>query len=105
MSSLPSEEEQMEMLRLEEAWNIVTTKKSTKGKKKEPVSESVGESEPIVSQLQPTVPVTSQPATKAPNTNGNGKPAKPFYQQSSFAALSTNEPESDEAPVEEEWDV
>jgi hypothetical protein len=95
MASLPSEEEQMEMLRGEEAWSTVTTKKSGK-KKKEPVAESPVDSEPTVVQPQTVAP--PRPA------NGNtGKSAKPsFTQKSSFAALSNEEPEPE---AETEWDV
>lgn len=93
MASLPSEEEQMEMLRGEEAWSTVTTKKSGK-KKKEATAESPVDSEPTV--VQP------QPATQPRAINGvTGKSAKPISQQSAFAALSTN----DEPEVETEWDV
>ncbi|KXX80107.1 hypothetical protein MMYC01_202848 [Madurella mycetomatis] len=93
MASLPSEEEQMEMLRGEEAWSTVTTKKSGK-KKKEATTESPVDSEPTVVQPQPT----TQPRA----INGAiGKSAKPISQQSAFAALSTN----DEPEVETEWDV
>lgn len=102
MSSLPSEEEQMELLRKEEAWSTVKTKKSVKPKK-ESATESAGESEPTVIPVQPSAPVAAAPAivAKAPKVNGSGKPTKSFSQQSSFAALSTNE----EPEVEEEWDV
>ncbi|GAB1311088.1 BSD domain-containing protein [Madurella fahalii] len=93
MASLPSEEEQMEMLRGEEAWSTVTTKKSGK-KKKEATAESPIDSEPTV--------VQSQPVTQPRTINGaTGKSAKPISQQSAFAALSTN----DEPEVETEWDV
>jgi len=99
ISSLPSEEEQMEILRGEEEWSTVTTKKAAKGKKKEPVTETQVEPE-----LKQTTPVVSQPTavkTQKATANGNGKPTKPFSQQSSFAALSTK----DEPEVENEWDV
>lgn len=91
MSSLPSEEEQMEQLLADEDWNTVPTKKSTKSKKKGGAPESENDTKGTAT------PVVSQPvAAKAP------KPSKPaFGHQSSFAALSTDEPEE----VEEEWDV
>ncbi|KAK3394782.1 hypothetical protein B0H63DRAFT_57803 [Podospora didyma] len=96
MSSLPSEEEQLKMLR-EDDWSTVKTKKSAKPKKKDSAAaESTNESEPTV---QKATPVASPPVVA--KTNGNGKPAKPFSQQSSFAALSSN----DELEVENEWDV
>jgi hypothetical protein len=99
IATLPSEEEQMEMLRDEEAWNTVTTKKTSK-KKKEPATESPADSEPTVIQQQPAAKprAASNGASAAPK-----KPIKAFSQQSAFAALSTNdEPEGDE---ENEWDV
>ncbi|KAK1757457.1 hypothetical protein QBC47DRAFT_156754 [Echria macrotheca] len=100
MASLPSEEEQMEILRGEEAWSTVTTKKSNKSKKKEPTSEKLVEPESAATQTQPAAP---QPAVAKPQkatTNGNTKTARSFTQQSSFAALSRGEPE-----VEVEWEV
>ncbi|KAJ9157419.1 hypothetical protein NKR23_g774 [Pleurostoma richardsiae] len=97
MSSLPSEEEQMEMLREEEAWSTVKTK-SRKGKKKDVTSDSNDEPS-SVAKAAPLTPVTNQPAkTQAPAANG--RPTKTFSKQSSFAALIT-----DEEPEEEEWDV
>lgn len=99
MSSLPSEEEQLEMLREEEAWNTVKTKKSTKGKKKEPVAENIAESTGSI--VADPVSATVQPAQKTQAvTNGTGQKPKSIYQQSPFAALSPNDD-----LVEEEWDV
>ncbi|KAK4101654.1 hypothetical protein N658DRAFT_425365 [Parathielavia hyrcaniae] len=101
IATLPSEEEQMEMLRGEEAWNTVMTKKTTKKKNpKEPAAESPVDSEPTVIQEQPAAmaPVASNTSSAAPK-----KTAKAFSQKSAFAALSTNdEPEGDR---ENEWDV
>lgn len=100
MASLPSEEEQMEMLRSEEAWNTVKTKKSAKKKKE--ATTTTAES-PVDSE--PTTVVQSQPVPPQPRPaiNGaTGKAGKPIIsQQSAFAALSTN----DEPEVETEWDV
>ncbi|KAL2017547.1 hypothetical protein VTK56DRAFT_1981 [Thermocarpiscus australiensis] len=98
MASLPSEEEQMEMLRGEEAWSTVTTKKSSK-KKKEAPAESPVDSEPTVVQSQ----TISKPRSMNGVTPTSGKPAKPFTQQSAFAALSTSDEPEPEA--ENEWDV
>ncbi|KAK4229529.1 hypothetical protein QBC38DRAFT_104499 [Podospora fimiseda] len=97
MAALPSEEAQMEMLRDEEdAWNTVTTKKS-KRKTANAAAESANESDPS--------PAPVKAAPKAQPTNGptvSAKPGKLYAQQSSFAALTTN----DEPEVEEnEWDV
>ena len=101
IATLPSEEEQMEMLRGEESWNTVTTKKVNKKKKDTVAAESPVDSEPTV--------IPSEPAAKpaAPSNGANAAPKKQvkpaFTQQSSFAALSTNdEPEGEE---ENEWDV
>lgn len=102
MSSLPSEEEQLEILRGEEEWNTVPSKKAVKNKKKEPVAE-ISAAPVAATEPKQSPAAVSQPAKPAKNVsfNTNGKPAKPaFSQQSSFAALSTNDDE-----VEEEWDV
>ncbi|KAK5658704.1 hypothetical protein OQA88_1513 [Cercophora sp. LCS_1] len=96
MSSLPSEEEQMEILRDSEAWSTVTTKKS-KGKKKEKTPEP----EHASAQPEQAAATTTQPAKPKANINGTGQPAKSFTQASSFAALSAK----DEPEVELEWDV
>jgi len=100
IATLPSEEEQMEMLRGEESWNTVSTKKVNKKKKDTVAAESPVDSEPTV--------IPSEPAAKpaAPSNGANAAPKKQvkpaFTQQSSFAALSTNdEPEGEE----NEWDV
>ncbi|KAK3945335.1 hypothetical protein QBC46DRAFT_116121 [Diplogelasinospora grovesii] len=94
ISSLPSEEEQMELLRSEEAWNTVQTKRRTKPSKKDRDSSAEAPSS-AVTKPQQLVPVTSQPAGPKP---AQQKPN--FAQQSSFAALSTD----DTPDVEEEVD-
>jgi len=92
-----SEEEQMELLRGEEAWSTVKTKKSTKTKKTDnETAESANESEPTPSQAPP------RPAAPKVVKSGTTKPSVKFSQQSSYAALSTDD-KSDE--VEQEWDV
>jgi hypothetical protein len=97
MTSLPSEEEQMEILRGEDAWNTVT--KKTNKKKKDATAESPIDSEPTVIQSQPIAKPRATSNGTGPTTT---KQAKAFSQQSSFAALSP----SDEPEVEEqEWDV
>jgi hypothetical protein len=108
IASLPSEEEQMEMLRGEEAWNTVTSKKPSKKKHhKEAVSDSPVDSEPTVIQVPPNEPKpramsNGTGSVSAPATNKTaGKTTKPFSQQSSFAALSPNEDETGE----NEWEV
>ncbi|TPX16767.1 uncharacterized protein E0L32_003708 [Thyridium curvatum] len=98
VSSLPSEEEQMEAaLKDDDAWSTVKTK-PRKGKKKDETTESVTTTAPA---SQPAVAVAA-PAVKS--QPANGRPAKPFHQTSSFAALSTDDPAEDEDD-EEEWDV
>ncbi|KAH8881265.1 hypothetical protein GQ53DRAFT_668213 [Thozetella sp. PMI_491] len=99
MSSLPSEEEQLEQLLADEEWSTVTTKKSSKGKKKEEPASEEQNGAKAVAAPQNVAPVAAIPAaTKTPKPNGT-KPA--LGQQSSFAALTAEEPEE----VEEEWDV
>lgn len=106
ISSLPSEEEQMEMLREEEAWSTVKTKKATKGKRKDVTTDSNDDSAAAstVTKPQQVAPVTPAPVvTKAQTANSDGnRPTKSFTQQSSFAALSAD---NEEPEVEEEWDV
>ncbi|KAK3301100.1 uncharacterized protein B0H64DRAFT_30910 [Chaetomium fimeti] len=100
ISTMPSEEEQMEMLRDEEAWNTVSTKKTNKKKKEAAAAESPIDSEPTV--VQPPQPV-AKAATASNGTSAAPKqPTKVYSQQSAFAALSTAEPEGEE---ENEWDV
>ncbi|KAK3694087.1 hypothetical protein B0T22DRAFT_61102 [Podospora appendiculata] len=101
IASLPSEEEQMELLLGEEEWSTVTTKKPGKSKKEVTTAESTSGAE---STAKKAAPAASEPAaskTKTQKSNGTGKPAKTFTQPSSFAALSTN----DDLDVENEWDV
>lgn len=100
MSSLPSEEEQLERLREEEdAWSTVKTKKG-KGKKNGIASDS--NTDNFVSEPQVLAPVTNKSNTKTqPATNG--RPSKAFTQKSSFAALSTND--AGDVEEEAEWDV
>ncbi|WYZ34532.1 hypothetical protein EsH8_I_000808 [Colletotrichum jinshuiense] len=89
ISSLPSEEEQLERLKEEDEWNTVPAKASKKAKKEarapspEPVSAAPAQSRPIAQAVQ-------KPAAS------NGKAAKPAPSYGSFSALSTEE---------EEWDV
>ena len=109
MSSLPSEEEQLEIIRQDDSWSTVTTKKANKSKKKHS-TESQSESEATDTQApKPLTSVVSQPAvapaSKATTVNGNGstKPVRQgIQQQSSFAALSVPD---DEEEIEKEWDV
>ncbi|EFX03587.1 hypothetical protein CMQ_515 [Grosmannia clavigera kw1407] len=89
MSSLPSEEEQMEMLRKEEeeSWSTVKTK-SRKSK-----AADAGENGHADTAAPKVAPVF---------VAGSGSSAvKSFTQKSAFAALSTDTPAEEEA----EWDV
>ena len=84
----------MELLRGEEAWSTVKTKKSTKTKKADnETAESANESEPTASQA-PT-----RPAAPKVVKSGTTKPSVKFAQQSSFSALSTDD-KSDEVEQE-----
>ncbi|KAJ4295878.1 hypothetical protein N0V88_004580 [Collariella sp. IMI 366227] len=105
ISTLPSEEEQLEMIRGEEAWSTVTKKVGKK--KKDATAESPIDSEPAAVQPpQPaakprTASIDAAPIIAIPTVAG--KTAKPaFSQKSSFAALSTEDVEDEE---EQEWDV
>ncbi|KEY72576.1 hypothetical protein S7711_05645 [Stachybotrys chartarum IBT 7711] len=91
-SSLPSEEEQIELLKDEtDEWSTVKTKSSKKSTKKGSSADSSDEA----AQSRPA-PVAKQPV------NGS-KPAAP-QSFGSFSALTTKNEPADEAE-EEEWDV
>ncbi|KAI1298824.1 hypothetical protein F5Y03DRAFT_258668 [Xylaria venustula] len=95
-SGLPSEEEQLEMLRQEDSWNEVKTKK--KGKKKDATSETgVASSQPTNNNTTSITTANAKPA------NGAKKPIL-TSSSSSFAALTPEETADDEEQ-EEEWDV
>ena len=95
ISSLPSEEEQLEMLKDDaDDWSTVTTKSSKKAAKKD-VSAGSGDDTPPPSQPAP------QPKQAAPTQSSNApKPPKNF---GAFSALSTKDDPAEE--IEEEWDV
>ncbi|KAK7417931.1 hypothetical protein QQX98_004233 [Neonectria punicea] len=91
ISSLPSEEEQMEMLKSDEdEWSTVKTKSSKKATKNESSVDSGDEP----SQARPAV----QP--KQPVGNAASKPSQSF---GSFSALSTKDEPAEEDLEEEEW--
>ncbi|KAI1759665.1 hypothetical protein GGR53DRAFT_131235 [Hypoxylon sp. FL1150] len=93
VSGMPSEEEQMELLRLEDSWSEVKTKK--KGKKRD---SSVETSTP---SAQTTNGASNVGATKpAAPINGTKKPIL-VSSNSSFAALTPEGTDDNE----EEWDV
>lgn len=93
ISGVPSEEEQMEMLRQEDSWSEVKTKK--KGKKKDLSGET--------SSSAPATNGGSTPTAK-PSAPVNGTNKKPILtsSSSSFAALTPEETDDND---EEEWDV
>ncbi|KAF6837361.1 hypothetical protein CMUS01_05061 [Colletotrichum musicola] len=102
ISSLPSEEEQMQRLKEEDEWNTVPTKASKKAKKtSRAASASPEPTAPAVAAAPaaaaPAAPAQSRPIAQAVQkpAASNGKAAKPV---NSFSALSTDD-------KEEEWDV
>ncbi|KAJ8119906.1 hypothetical protein ONZ43_g3248 [Nemania bipapillata] len=95
-SGLPSEEEQLEMIRQEDSWNEVKTKK--KGKKKDTaVDTPATSSQPTNGNTAATTAASSKPA------NGAKKPIL-TSSSSSFAALTPDEADDDEES-EQEWEV
>ncbi|KAI1661070.1 hypothetical protein F4813DRAFT_349412 [Daldinia decipiens] len=97
LSGMPSEEEQMELLRQEDSWNEVKTKK--KGKKKDASADVSASSAPATNGRS----ATSTPTVKAPApVNGTKKPIL-TSSNSSFAALTPEE--TDDIDEEKEWDV
>lgn len=97
-STLPSEEQQLEMAIQDSAWNEVTSKKSKKGKKpKDSAAESTSNDEnaPLAAAAKPKAPV-----------NGDSKKSKPALSSgSSFAALAPEETTDDNDEEEVEWVV
>jgi hypothetical protein len=97
ISALPSEEEQMEMLKEEsDEWNTVKTKSSKKSKKAPSVEsgEEAPQARPAAQPQQPT-------ETKAKTST---KPAATKSFGGSFSALTTKDDDAEEE-IEEEWDV
>lgn len=93
MSSLPSEEEQLEMLKDEsDEWSTVKTKASKRSGKKESSNDSGDEPAQTRPAAQP-----KQPSASAASAS---KPTSSF---GSFSALTSNDDPADD--VEEEWDV
>lgn len=97
ITAIPSEEEQMEMLKSEEEeWNTVPSKSSKKNKKSAPKdtpSDAAAESKPA--------PQTSAPAPVLVN----GKQTKPAQSLGSFAALTVQGDGAADEEEEQEWDV
>jgi hypothetical protein len=91
-----SEEEQIAKIREEEdSWNTVPTKAR---KSKKPSTEAQVEN---ANHEEAATAAPPQPAPAAPKAQTVSRPARPFKQQSSFAALATDSP----AEEETEWDV
>lgn len=96
-SGLPSEEEQLEMIRQEDSWNEVKTKK--KGKKKDAAVETSGaSSQPVNGNT------TAAPSAITKPVNGAKKPII-TTSNSSFAALTPEGAGDDDEEAEQEWDV
>lgn len=94
-SSLPSEEEQIELLKDEtDEWSTVKTKSSKRSTKKGSSGDSSDEA-----TLSRPAPVTQQPVH--PSTGSKPSTSQNFG--GSFSALTTKDEPADEA--EEEWDV
>lgn len=93
-ASLPSEEEQMEMLKNDDDWSTVKTK-SKKSSKKETAVDSGDE------------PLPSRPAAQPKQPQAGAKATKPTQSFGSFSALSVKNGPADEEEdeQEEEWDV
>ncbi|KAL2269994.1 hypothetical protein VTJ83DRAFT_2178 [Remersonia thermophila] len=110
IATLPSEEEQMEMLRNEEeSWSTVTSKKPKKKAAKEAAAAATvsgaEDSEPTpATKPAPAAKAAPAPAPVSTNTLPTAAPKRTGSTgafKSSFAALSANEPEEEE----NEWDV
>ncbi|CAK7267179.1 hypothetical protein SEPCBS57363_002467 [Sporothrix epigloea] len=95
MSSLPSEEEQMELLRDEDVWNTVKTKKA-KTKKTNETAATEKVHSPVAAKANTPV-VSTAPDVAVPQKQ---RPAL-VGSKSSFAALAVDGAEDQE----EEWDV
>lgn len=101
MSSLPSEEDQIELLRGEDSWNTVKTK-GRKNKTKEATST---EETPTPATTKAAAPATAPAPAAATITTAalnDKKRPKQIATQSSFAALAVDGTVEDQ---EEEWDV
>lgn len=107
MESLPSEEEQIQMLREEESWSTVKTKtrKTKKKLEEESTAESTDEAVPQTKAEAITPAASAASLTTAkPVAGKESQRPKTFSQNSSFAALNADGA-ADLAEEEEEWDV
>ncbi|KAK7757148.1 hypothetical protein SLS62_000696 [Diatrype stigma] len=102
LSGVPSEEEQMELLRQEESWSEVKTKK--KGKKNTSTEASTTPVPPT-NGTNGTNGASATPSNKSSAPSG-GVAKRPIItsSSSSFAALTPEETD-DNDDVEQEWDV
>lgn len=95
-ASLPSEEEQMEMIKSDEDdWSTVKTKSSKKVSKKTSSVDSGDEPAPSRPAAQPKQPSAGAIASKSKSTQSFG----------SFSALTVKDAAADEDEEEEEWEV
>lgn len=103
ISSLPSEEEQMEMLKVEaDEWSTVQTKAAKKAAKK---ASSVSSEDKAPAQAPAQSQAKQQPSAGKTKTSKTSAAAHPF---GSFSALTTKDNGADdgqEEEDEEEWDV
>ncbi|KAL8414144.1 hypothetical protein RB594_005387 [Gaeumannomyces avenae] len=106
IEALPSEEEQIKMLREEESWSTVKTK-ARKNKKKadeDSTAESNDEAAPQKKAEAATPVASATPvATAKPVAAKENQRPKTFSQNSSFAALNADG--AADLAEEEEWDV
>ncbi|KAF5025276.1 hypothetical protein F66182_2609 [Fusarium sp. NRRL 66182] len=91
MESLPSEEEQIELLKNDDDWSTVKTK-SKKATKSAP---SAGSGDEVV----------ARPAVQPKQPSGPNKVSQPTQSFGSFSALTTKDDAADDEEEEEEWDV
>ncbi|KAB5579935.1 hypothetical protein GE09DRAFT_419825 [Coniochaeta sp. 2T2.1] len=107
VATLPSEEEQLSLLKDEDNWNTVTKKKAKQSKPKKDAltsDDNSNDQSSVTSSVQR--PLKATPAVQQPvvtpaqqPTRANGRPTT-FAQKSSFAALTNDDEEQ-----EQEWDV
>ncbi|KAM0564365.1 hypothetical protein ACHAPJ_000578 [Fusarium lateritium] len=91
IESLPSEEEQIQLLQDDDDWSTVKTK-SKKATKSAPSAGSGDE-------------VAARPAAQPKQPTGPNKASQPTQSFGSFSALTTKGDAADEKEEEEEWDV
>ena len=104
-SSLPTEEEQIEMLKEEDEWSTVKSKASKRSARKETATSSGDEGPANAPAPAPAAPKTQQATTALQTPGSNHNMAKPKAPQNfgSFSALTSKDEPAEE--VEEEWEV